>query len=706
MDADVTMQILSLPDSDCAADMRGESTTSERSTCRNTIATHCTAPVLVPQKDCVSRGSGQRRFYGLQFVCGLLYWLLVRAKTGKHPYALSEGSVCTRPHWMPLHVLLFLHKLRLPLFTLTPVLLGIAAVKPNSVPVRVATALVATVYHLLESSVTNRHGEYLLLYNVWGMLLPDCYAQAASFGFAIHFVLSSGLAKLKVGGRSWMLPHTMQVYLDIYRDSRSSPPLSKGLSLWLAKRAWATRTIGIATIALECIVVPSTLLMPPAWRSIGSALMIAMHLGIASAMSGTVGLLFLTALPSYLVGFGCPAPWLSRPWCTAALVALLPSACTALRGRPLSESWPLTPISLFMWSGEQAALLSQALMTRDTRVVMCTAAAPQDIRGLPVVYSGFATSGELPGQFVVHDAVARVIGFTLAQGDLANTLVGSREDPLSSVSISMSFLQRLQSWLVREGRMIELSTGKKILRAFFVRVDSGGGRVAQVLMEGDDESSSNSDSSSSDSDSSSEEGGGGAPKKKKITQGKRLASFKKKQSSGDVTADKGEEEDTEQYVVNTRVRTPKMQAVADLLCRWWYVLPDWPPQDQAFYQPELEKRKLRQVTITEWEWVPEEDSHGRRKVYELSQFRGLFRDSTGNLHDLRPQETCPCFANMMKKELPDILDLLVTAYENQLKDLEKSTYNEEKLKKDLLVKLTRLKNKSYQAKQVGSAKGR
>jgi len=223
---------------------------------------------------------------------------------------------------------------------------------------------------------------------------------------------------------------------------------------------------------------------------------------------------------------------------------------------------------------------------------------------------------------------------------------------------------------------------------------------------GDDESSSNSDSSSSDSDSSSEEGGGGAPKKKKITQGKRLASFKKKQSSGDVTADKGEEEDTEQYVVNTRVRTPKMQAVADLLCRWWYVLPDWPPQDQAFYQPELEKRKLRQVTITEWEWVPEEDSHGRRKVYELSQFRGLFRDSTGNLHDLRPQETCPCFANMMKKELPDILDLLVTAYENQLKDLEKSTYNEEKLKKDLLVKLTRLKNKSYQAKQVGSAKGR
>ncbi|CAE8620547.1 unnamed protein product [Polarella glacialis] len=123
-----------------------------------------------------------------------------------------------------------------------------------------------------------------------------------------------------------------------------------------------------------------------------------------------------------------------------------------------------------MWSGEQAALLSQALMTRDTRVVMCTAAAPQDIRGLP-------------GQFVVHDAVAQVIGFTLAQGDLARTLVGSREDPLSSVSISRSFLQRLQSWLVREGRMIELSTGKKILRAFVVRVDSGGGRVAQVLME-------------------------------------------------------------------------------------------------------------------------------------------------------------------------------------------------------------------------------
>lgn len=175
---------------------------------------------------------------------------------------------------------------------------------------------------------------------------------------------------------------------------------------------------------------------------------------------------------------------------------------------------------------------------------------------------------------------------------------------------------------------------------------------------------------------------------------------KMRQSAGEGEAE--DLQDVAAFAVKQRDRTAKQQAVAELLCRWWYALPEWPPQDEAYYHAELEKRKLRQVTIHDWEWVPEEEQ-GRRKVYQLSQFRGLYRDSVGELVDLRPQDTCPCFTNLMKKELPELLDLLVIAYEKQLEDLVNSKYNEEKLKQDLRVKLTKLKERAYQAKQVGGA---
>eukprot|EP00439_Symbiodinium_sp_Y106_P010878 s3865_g1.t1 len=82
--------------------------------------------------------------------------------------------------------------------------------------------------------------------------------------------------------------------------------------------------------------------------------------------------------------------------------------------------------------------------------------------------------------------------------------------------------------------------------------------------------SSSSSSSSSGSDSDSSDGGEGEEKSKK--------------AMGDV-ADQDEDadedkEDAANNVVKKRDRTTKQQAVSDLLCRWWYVLPDWPPNNK------------------------------------------------------------------------------------------------------------------------------
>ena len=190
------------------------------------------------------------RFYRLQAICTLLFWLLFRIKSGKQLYELAAGAVCTRPHWLPAQLLLRLHRLRVPAFVLMPVLMALAS-RTSSWLLQLVTALVTSVYHLIESSVTNRHGEYPLLMNSWAMLLPPAYAHAASLGIAINFVLSSGVAKLKVGGTGWMSAQTMRAYLDIYRSSRSSPPLSKSFNSWLASQDWATKAIGAVFAVCE-----------------------------------------------------------------------------------------------------------------------------------------------------------------------------------------------------------------------------------------------------------------------------------------------------------------------------------------------------------------------------------------------------------------------------------------------------------------------
>lgn len=166
----------------------------------------------------------------------------------------------------------------------------------------------------------------------------------------------------------------------------------------------------------------------------------------------------------------------------------------------------------------------------------------------------------------------------------------------------------------------------------------------------------------------------------------------------------GDDDDEQNVITNKRSRSVKEQVVCDVLCRWWYVFDPWPPQEDEYYAEELRKRHLRKILVQDWEWVPDEDAQGFRKVYELSQYRGLFRDSEGNLIDLRPQETCPCYTNLMKRDLPDLYHCLAIAYENQIKDLENSLYVETHLENTLKAALTKTRDKLAQAEQSRNVK--
>lgn len=209
---------------------------------------------------------------------------------------------------------------------------------------------------------------------------------------------------------------------------------------------------------------------------------------------------------------------------------------------------------------------------------------------------------------------------------------------------------------------------------------------------------SSSSSSSSYSYTSSSESDGAKPRKGKA---KAKAKTLKRTASIDPDAAGGEDGGDGGGAVKKRERSLKEQVCADLLCRWWYSEPylgkDWPPQENEIYEEELAKRKLRRVTIQEWEWSPEEDDQGRKKVWELSQFRGCFRNSDGDMIDLRPKDTCPCLNNFMAKDMSTLCAMLESAYENQLKDLDNCLYQDAKLRDSLKVALTQTRHLAAQA---------
>ena len=317
-------------------------------------------------------------------------------------------------------------------------------------------------------------------------------------GAVVDFVLSAGLAKLRIPNApaDWVEPDTMRVYLQTYRFSKTMPPLLPRLTDLLLARPRALSFLAATTLVVEVLLVPLiTLLAPPPLRALSAYLMISMHAGIAAVQSFKLALIFCTTLPLYFLAFTCDVPVASPAWFLAAAIALRPLFLA------VNESWPLSPVHLFMWSGHQARSLSRMLMLGDTRLVLgnrhCTA---EKALGCPVrphgLVGGGGGGGGVTGILELHDAVMRVIGFTLFQGDddvhqavLALLASGAKDAPLRSNVVTISDAElvairhcssALQRWLKSSKRLVEARSGLTLERVLFVRVGADG-RVVEVL---------------------------------------------------------------------------------------------------------------------------------------------------------------------------------------------------------------------------------
>jgi len=438
-------------------------------------------------------------FYTWQCVACLTWWLLVFLGTKRPIWAHARGSVFTRPPYLPKALLHALRRHSFLVFVLAPTSMAFAAANAHVFLARLCAALCFSIYHLLETSASNRHGEYPLLACMWLLLLPPPLAHPLCMGAVLNFVVSAAAAKLLTPSArgEWLRPDTMRVYLEAYRCSRTMPPLLPHLTDLLLARPWALSCIAAATLLLELLLVPLIpFLAPPPLRIISAHLMMAMHVGIALVQSFKLCLIFCTTLPTYFLAFSCTSPPSSPPCLLAAAIALQPLLFT------VPETWPLSPVSLFMWSGRQARALARMFMCGDTRLVLATRSCTRHAAvGCAVRHHGLLVDGGSAGSdgavVELHDAVLRVLGFTLLQGDasvrraLLSLLAAATQDaPLRSSHVTLcsselagmqGYVAALQQWLAAGGRLVEGRSGLQLERALFVRVGDDG-RVTEVLL--------------------------------------------------------------------------------------------------------------------------------------------------------------------------------------------------------------------------------
>lgn len=129
------------------------------------------------------------------------------------------------------------------------------------------------------------------------------------------------------------------------------------------------------------------------------------------------------------------------------------------------------------------------------------------------------------------------------------------------------------------------------------------------------------------------------------------------------------------HVVKSRIgtRTDTEKLIARILCRWWYVLPPWPPSDYD-WDVALRNRKLKLTPLDQWEQADDIDENGFTKVYPISPFEGIYRDPSGNAIDLRPLEGKPCYSTFKTKPPIELHELLINALKNQMAELRNAPY--------------------------------
>jgi len=389
---------------------------------------------------------------------------------------------------------------------------------------RLIAAAILSLYALSESAVTNSHRDFANVYCAWALALlpPGPAPKAAALGICVHFIASSGLAKLRVAGlAAWCRPDTLGGVMKTYGSLSigDGGPGSAALNRFLVGHPPIVSLLATSTMVFEVCVVPGALALPRALQPLLTALSVGLHLGIAASQSLGIGLAFMPNLAAYSLGFGSildasyaghcatgdplmhPEDKSSSLWIAVA-VASLGLVPPAITGNLWAESWPCSPFALFAWSGPQWDFLFENFVRGNTRLVMTLAGlekgalvgrriiekyTDKNERAATTASNNQSRSSSVSASPCVYDAWEQCLGETIIHnailpatlklfarngvGDLSGVRKKERQTQKQLKAAAWSsFVSAVQTWLVAEERLMEVGTSLPMARCSFVRI--------------------------------------------------------------------------------------------------------------------------------------------------------------------------------------------------------------------------------------------
>ena len=292
---------------------------------------------------------------------------------------------------------------------------ALAAAASESRLARIAAAIAHTLFSMgCAYALEWGHGQYPVLYTAWALALAptgSVLPAIAARGAVVYLYVCAGVAKLCVPARArdYFRPATMRALMSKDGVEPRFNPLTPALSRAIIAHDGAVRVITWATMVLELVAMPLTLIVPSLAYTRGVGVVcVVFHAGIWCTFSSTAGSMFFQLLGAYALGLctevhrsGGDTTALFDPlwaWALAAGLALSPLAKLAWRGDPwiAAECWPLTNCALFPWSAEQLSYVMAHLIRGRTRIVLLTRAEAEahELVGRPVLSRG------APGAFM------------------------------------------------------------------------------------------------------------------------------------------------------------------------------------------------------------------------------------------------------------------------------------------------------------------
>lgn len=345
-------------------------------------------------------------------------------------WPVFKADAYFRPAWVPIVVFTCLQKMQLIPWCME-LLLCISVVTDKDVSKslgwRLTFALVVSALDLVAYSRQRWHVAFINLYCTWIMVLPGGPGRRGALLIVVlHNFMSSGLSKIRVGGKKYFDGETLQLYFreiirayqldgysymeDTFWGWLQAKMSNRFVLIALAESPKCCSVLAVCAVAAQVLVIPLTMIVP-AFRHAALFLIVSFILGVVFIF----GFVFPFHIPCAII-----ALWPQSHFYLLNVPTVLVAVVMGLASVLQLETWPLNQQCLFPYNYEQLQRILDIaggrvrfVLVGDSNTALLNSETQTD-RQIPQGYSSLCVvcacvSGD-PVPSVYHHGLVNLVG--------------------------------------------------------------------------------------------------------------------------------------------------------------------------------------------------------------------------------------------------------------------------------------------------------